>query len=150
MTYGFTNYAPVLWGLPTVSTNFTMPETNATFVWIVNVPEGSSISSNGSASSRLDTVAFFPSQSPFLSLSIPQASNWAVRVVITATPLAGGRRVSLFDGMATPSFPFVQIPSETLRRSMANGTWILECQFPQAGLEKTKILVVRRMLFYAQ
>lgn len=106
--------------------------------------------SNTNASARLDPLAFFPSQSAALQLAIPQATNSTVRVVISVSPLAGGRRVTVFDGMVSSSNPFVQIPSETLRGIMTPGTWVIEYQFPKSGLDRTKTTVTRRLLFYAQ
>jgi len=150
LVYGLTNFAPTRWGAAPVTMTYTMAPSNVTLVWYLTPVEAAGLATNSNASGRLDTVVFLPNQSPYLALSIPQATNASVRVVVTATPLAGGRKVSLFTGTADPAFPYIQIPSEKLRQSMSAGTWILEFQFPQTRADKSKTPTTRRMLFYAQ
>ncbi|MBN8218265.1 MAG: DUF2341 domain-containing protein [Spirochaetes bacterium] len=143
-----TNFTPVAWGGAFLVTNFVMPETSLTIHWIF---DAAAILSNASnAFSRLDPVAFAPSQAPFLRLSIPAASNAAIRVVIAATPLAGGRRVTLFDGSASPADPSIRIPSETLKKYLSAGTWLLEYTYPKLGSDRSKLDQTRRLLFYLQ
>jgi hypothetical protein len=147
-TIALTNFTPVAWGGAFLVTNFVMPESNLILTWVFDSTTPPATATN--ASMRLDSVAFAPSQAAFLRLSIPQASNATVRVVVSATPLAGGRRVSVFDGSASPANPNIQIPAETLRAFMHPGTWILEFQFPRTGTDRSKVITTRRLLFYFQ
>jgi hypothetical protein len=147
-TIALTNFTPVAWGGAFLVSNFVMPESNLILTWVFDSAPPPATATN--ASMRLDSVAFAPSQAAFLRLSIPQASNATVRVVVSATPLAGGRRVFVFDGSASPAYPNIQIPAETLRAFMHPGTWILEFQFPKTGTDRSKVITTRRLLFYFQ
>ncbi|MBN8215984.1 MAG: hypothetical protein J0L75_05045 [Spirochaetes bacterium] len=150
VTYGLTNFAPITFGLPFLTTNITMPATDLTVIWILPVPENLGLATNSNASSRADAVAYFPSLAPYLSLSVPSASNATLRVIVSATPISGGRKVQLFDGSVGPAFPFIQVASSDLKLKLTSGTWVLEFQYLKPGLDRSKTQTSRRMLFFAQ
>lgn len=146
---GLSNFTPGLWGGAMVASNFSMTvfPTNscAIIIWTMDRP-GPTLTTSGWS----DPTVFFPSRSPKLSMSIPQATNQSHRVILTAIAITGGRRLPLFDGTVSPAFPFVQVPSEILNRSMTTGAWILEFQFPTLSGDRSTTQVMRRMLFFAQ
>jgi len=150
VTYSMTNFAPVPYGLPFVTTNITMPTSDTLVVWLVSVPENLGLSTNSNASSRADAPAYFPALAPYLSLSVPPANNATLRVLVTATPISGGRKVQLFEGTVGPAFPYIQVASSDLKLKLTSGTWLLEFQYLRPGLDRSKNETTRRMLFFAQ
>ncbi|MBN8215096.1 MAG: LamG domain-containing protein [Spirochaetes bacterium] len=141
----FTNFLPRQWGGAPVVARVTLAPGLTRFDWVIDNPQAPPVS----AGPKGKTVFFSP-LAPSLHLESPIALSESKRVVVEATPLRGGRRVRLFDGVLSPAQSAVDIPAAQLRDAFEPGVWVLEYKYPQAQRDDRNTEVARTMLFFGR
>lgn len=146
-TYTLENYARVPWGMPRDLTNFTMPEGDASLVWVLTDPSDREGALGSGVSNRMNGATFFPGQTVPLTMALTGLKDGAQRVSVVLIPLNGGARRLVYDNLVEPAFPWVQIESEVLRRTQIFGSCVLEVTYHSLSGDVSRDLIQRKMLF---
>jgi len=145
---GLTNFSPQIWGMPAVSSNFPMPSTNATLVWVLD-PAAVPAASNTATLSN--AAAFVAGRSASLRLEIDTERLNHPRVTISVMPLSGGKRTLLYDQYDTSGgTAVIEIPAADLERALSPGAWVIETSLLAPGQDKGRAVVRRRLLFFGR
>lgn len=148
-TLTLVNYTPSLWGGGPSTTNLPMPTSDLLLTWTLEPGLNAQTAPGTNLSSAVTPSLFFPNQTENLRVSIPLDVATTRSVLVSATPLSGGKRSVLFEGWVSGSAPVVEVASSLLRKTLKPGPWILEIKTQNQDLDDHRSVFTRRLLFFA-
>lgn len=138
---GLTNYSTQKWGGTPVVTQWVMPASNASLLWVIPQYAPAAILEGGGPA----TCVWFPNRSRVLEVSLPKESTGARAVAVRIYPLHGGGARDLYSGIVNSERLEINV-SPLVSSHLSAGLWVLESRIRAMGTDEQHSLVLRKLV----
>lgn len=143
---GLTNFAPQSVGKNPALTNFTMPGSDTTVVWVVDL--SAAVASNTPPAANPALV--IRGRTGLLRLKLEGPTSSSTQLTVSALRLSGGLRVPLYDGYLPMGTAELSLPVASIPNTLSPGVWIVESLFRTSERDEQRGTVRRQMLFITE